>query len=222
MDVGCGSGALSEAIIKKHNPKTVIAIDQSEGFVRTAQQRLGSRALCKIGNALSLPLDDESVNISVCGLVLNFIPEPETALAEMKRVTRKEGMVAAYIWDYAGKMEFLTHFWNVVVALNSDAAGLHESRRFPDSNAEQLITMFNRVGLYDVEAAPLEIETNFIDFNDYWQPFLGGQGPAPTYVSKLNDSERNRLKDMLAQNLPVNDDGSIKLSARAWTTKGFV
>lgn len=222
MDVGCGSGALSEAIIKKHNPKTVIAIDQSEGFVRTAQQRLGSRALCKIGNALSLPLDDESVNISVCGLVLNFIPEPETALAEMKRVTRKEGMVAAYIWDYAGKMEFLTHFWNVVVALNSDAVGLHESRRFPDSNAEQLITMFNRVGLYDVEAAPLEIETNFIDFNDYWQPFLGGQGPAPTYVSKLNDSERNRLKDMLAQNLPVNDDGSIKLSARAWTTKGFV
>ena len=222
MDVGCGSGALSEAIIKKHNPKTVIAIDQSEGFVRTAQQRLGSRALCKIGNALSLPLDDESVNISVCGLVLNFIPEPETALAEMKRVTRKEGMVAAYIWDYAGKMEFLTHFWNVVVALNSDAASLHESRRFPDSNAEQLITMFNRVGLYDVEAAPLEIETNFIDFNDYWQPFLGGQGPAPTYVSKLNDSERNRLKDMLAQNLPVNDDGSIKLSARAWTTKGFV
>jgi len=222
LDVGCGSGALSEAIINRHNPEMVIAIDQSEEFVRTAQHRLGSRAICKMGNALSLPLDDESITISVSGLVLNFLAEPKKALAEMKRVTRKDGTVAVYIWDYAGKMEFLNHFWNVVVELNPGMSHLHEGHRFPDSNAEYLIETFNSAGLSKVEAVPLEIVTNFTNFNDYWKPFLGGQGPAPTYVSKLDDSERNLLKEVLAQRLPVNDDGSIKLSARAWATKGNV
>jgi len=222
LDVGCGSGALSEAIINKHNPEIVIAIDQSEGFVLTAQRRLGSKAICKMGNALLLPLDDESISLSVSGLVLNFIPAPEKALAEMKRVTRKDGTVAVYIWDYAGKMEFLNHFWDVVVELDPDASHLHEGHRFPDSNAEQLVEIFNRVGFSNVEAVPLEIVTNFTDFNDYWQPFLGGQGPAPTYVAKLKDSERNHLKKLLSQRLPVSEDGSIKLSARAWATKGIV
>jgi len=222
LDVGCGTGALSEAIITRHNPETVIAIDQSEGFVRAAQQRLGSKASCKVGNAMSLPLDDASTDFSVSGLVLNFIPEPEKALAEMQRVTRKGGTVAVYIWDYAGKMEFLNRFWDVAVELNPGASELHEGRRFPDANAEQLMDAFNRVGFSKTETAPLEIATKFTDFDDYWRPFLGGQGPAPTYVSKLSDAERNRLREALAQTLPVEADGSISLTARAWAAKGIV
>lgn len=222
LDVGCGSGALSEAIINRHNPESVIAIDQSEGFVHTAQQRLGSRASCRIGNALSLPLDDNSINITVSGLVLNFIPEPDKALAEMQRVTRRDGTVAVYIWDYAGKMEFLNHFWDVVVELDSMASALHEGHRFRDSNADQIANIFNRVGFSEVKTVPLEITTNFSDFNDYWKPFLGGQGPAPTYVSKLDNSERNHLKEILEQRLPVIGDGSITLSARAWAARGIV
>lgn len=222
LDVGCGSGALSEAVINRHSPAAVIAIDQSEGFVRTAQQRLGNRATCKIGNALSLPLDDESISIAVSGLVLNFIPEPEKALAEMQRVTRKDGTVAVYIWDYAGKMELLNYFWDVAVELDPGASCLHEGRRFPDANAEQLIETFDRVGFSEVEAVPLEIVAGFADLDDYWKPLLGGQGPAPTYVSKLDDRERGHLKEALAQRLPVNGDGSIKLSARAWAAKGVV
>jgi len=222
LDVGCGSGALSEAVINRHDPKSVIAIDQSEGFVLTAQHRLGRNANCKVGNALSLPLGSASIDIAVSGLVLNFIPEPEKALVEMQRVTRKGGTVAVYIWDYAGKMEFLNHFWDAVVEINPTASDLHEGHRFQSANAEQLIDIFNRVGFTQVEASPLEIVTHFVDFDDYWRPFLGGQGPAPTYVSKLDDKERNYLREALAHRLPVREDGSIVLTARAWASKGIV
>ena len=222
LDVGCGSGALSEAVVDRRDPEAVIAIDQSEGFVRTARQRLGSNARCEVGNALSLPLDRASVDVAVSGLVLNFIPGPEKALAEMQRVTRRGGTVAVYVWDYAGKMEFLNHFWDAVVQLDPGAANLHEGHRFPDCNAEQLIDIFSRVGFSDVEAVPLEIVTRFTDFDDFWNPMLGGQGPAPTYVAKLQDPERERLREALAQRLPSSEDGSISLTARAWATKGVV
>ncbi len=222
LDVGCGSGALSEAIVTRHEPSGVIAVDQSEGFINIAQRRLGSKVSCKVGNAMSLPLDDATISIAVSGLVLNFIPEPEKALSEMKRVTRKNGTVAVYIWDYAGKMEFLKYFWDVAVKLNPAASALHESCRFPDSNAERLIEVFNHVGFSGIEATPLDIDTHFADFDDYWKPFLGGQGPAPAYVVKLGDQERDHLRETLAQRLPVNQDGSISLSARAWAAKGIV
>ena len=222
LDVGCGSGALSEAVVNKHKPKVVTAIDQSEGFVRTAQERLGNRARCEVGNALSLPLNNSSVDITISGLVLNFIPEPAKALAEMKRVTKKGGSVAGYIWDYAGKMDFLNYFWDVAVELDRNASDLHEGRRFPKSNAEELTAIFRQAGFVEVDAVPVEIATNFIDFNDYWRPFLGGQGPAPSYVLNLKESERNRLRDSLIQRLPIKKDGSIPLFARAWAAKGIV
>lgn len=222
LDVGCGSGALSEAIVTRRGPDSLIALDQSEGFVHTAQQRLGGKAHCKVGNALSLPFDDASFDIAVSGLVLNFIPEPERALAEMRRVTRKGGTAALYVWDYAGKMEFLKYFWDVVVEIEPGASSLHEGRRFPDCNGERLIDIFTRGGFAQVEAAPLDIVMRFSDFEDYWRPFLGGQGPAPTYVSKLDESETKRLRETLARRVPVNPDGSIALAARAWATKGVV
>ena len=220
LDVGCGSGALSEAVINKGNPQEVLAIDQSEGFVSSAQQRLGNFAKCKVGNALSLPLEDVSVNVTVSGLVLNFLSEPETALAEMKRVTKRGGTVAVYVWDYAGRMEFLTYFWDIAVALNPSASALHEGRRFPGANPDALSAAFRLVGFLDVESAPVQVTTHFSDFDDYWKPFLGGQGPAPTYVLKLEDMERDHLREALAQRLPIREDGSIPLTARAWAVKG--
>jgi len=222
LDIGCGSGALSEVVIRKHNPEAVIAIDQSEGFVSKAQERLGTKAKCKVGDALSLPVEDSSIDIAVSGLVLNFIPEPEKALAEMRRVTANGGTVAVYIWDYAGKMDFLNYFWDVAVELNPGAANLHEGHRFAKPNAEELSAAFVRAGFTEVATAPVEITTNFTDFDDYWKPFLGGQGPAPTYVLKLGNSERHELRDVLMRRLPVKEDGSIILSARAWAVKGIV
>jgi len=165
-------------------------------------------------------MDDSCVDMAVCGLVLNFIPSPEKALAEMRRVTATGGTVAAYSWDYAGTMEFLNHFWDVAVELNPGAAELHERRRFASSSPEELSATFVRSGIGDVEAGPIEITTNFADFDDYWKPFLGGQGPAPTYVSNLTASQRDELRDVLLRRLPIKQDGSIQLSARAWAVKG--
>jgi len=221
LDVGCGPGALSEVVVTRTNPGEVIAIDQSEAFVNTARQRLGNRAKCKVGDALSLPLEDATVDVSVSGLVLNFLPEPEKALAEMKRVTRKGGTVAVYIWDYAGKMELLQYFWDTAVELDPSASGLHEGHRFPKANTEELSGAFKRAGLSGIETTGIEVATHFSSIDDYWKPFLGGQGPAPTYVSKLDVMQRNELKDALLRRLPVREDGSISLTACAWAARGL-
>jgi len=219
LDIGCGSGALSEAIINNHKPAALTAIDQSEDFVRTAQKRLGNRAHCRVGNALSLPLDNYSVNIVVAGLVLNFISEPEKALSEMKRVTDAGGTIAVYLWDYAGKMDFLRHFWDAAVEIKPEALNFHESKRFPDSNEQALKRLFKKAGLVDIETTSIEITTHFRDFDDYWKPFLGGQGPAPSFVLSLDEDERNKLRNALKTHLPIQLDGSISMVARAWAAK---
>lgn len=220
LDIGCGSGALSEAIINKYVPSAIVAIDQSEDFIKTAQKRLGSRVHCRVGDALSLPLDNSSVNIAVSGLVLNFIPEPEKALSEMRRVTDTGGTVAAYIWDYNGKMDFLRHFWDAAIDIKSEALNLHESKRFSDSNAGMLKRLFDKAGFVDIETTSIEITTHFRDFDDYWKPFLGGQGPAPSFVLSLDEDRKDKLRYSLKARLPTQPDGSICMVARAWAAKG--
>jgi len=135
LDVGCGSGAISEIVINNYSPLNLTAIDQSVGFVKIAKKRLGRLADCSVGNALALPLNDSSVHIAISGLVLNFITDPEKVLSEMKRVTVNGGIVAAYIWDYAGKMDFLRHFWDTVIEMDQDSLYLHEANRFQNSTA---------------------------------------------------------------------------------------
>jgi len=222
LDVGCGSGALSEEIIMNHEPAKLTAIDQSEHFVSAARKRLGTPARCMVGDAVALPLEGASVDISVSGLVLNFIPDPLKALEEMMRVTAPGGAVAAYVWDYAGRMDFLRYFWDVAVELDPKASGLHEAVRYADANAETLKGLFAEAGFERTVTSPMEVETRFQGFDDYWKPFLGGQGPAPTYVSSLHPSERNKLRDALHERLPIRPDGSIPMLARAWAACGHV
>ena len=220
IDIGCGSGALSETIINNNEPAELTAIDQSEAFVKTAQKRLGSRVHCRVGDALLLPLDNSSVNIAVSGLVLNFIPKPEKALSEMRRITNTGGTVAAYIWDYVGKMDFLRYFWDAAVDIESEAFNLHESKRFPDSNAGALKKLFEKAGFVNIETTSFEITTHFRNFDDYWKPFLGGQGPAPGFVLSLDEDKKNKLRHTLKARLPTQPDGSISMVARAWAVRG--
>jgi SAM-dependent methyltransferase len=174
------------------------------------------------GSAGALPIESGAVDVVVSGLVLNFVPDPRAALIEMARVTVNDGTIGAYVWDYAGKMELMRLFWDAAVELDPEAASADEGIRFPLCRPEALIDLFADAGLSGVEVTAIDIPTRFTDFEDYWQPFLGGQGPAPTYVMSLTETARARLREHLRGRLPIQPDGSIPLTARAWAIRGIV
>ena len=221
LDVGCGTGALSLPVLATADPAAVLGLDPSAGFVAHARARLaGPRARFAVADARALPLAAARFDVTVSGLVLNFVPDPATALAEMTRVTRAGGRVAAYVWDYAGRMELMRRFWEAAAALDPAAASLDEGRRFPICRPEPLARLFGDAGLAEVEVRPIEVPTRFRDFDDYWTPFLGGQGPAPGYAMALDEPRRAALREELRARLPVAGDGSIPLVARAWAVAG--
>jgi len=220
LDVGCGTGALSAAIAERSAPASLDGVEPSEGFLKSAKENLGSRAALHQGNAASIPLQDASVDVVVSGLVLNFVPDPRAALAEMSRVARGGGTIAAYVWDYAGKMQLMRFFWDAAVEIDAGAAKMDEGLRFPLCRAEALSALFAGAGLRSVETAAIDVPTPFADFDDYWQPFLGGQGPAPAYAMSLDEAARTRLREAIRARLPARTDGSIALIARAWAVRG--
>jgi SAM-dependent methyltransferase len=217
LDVGCGTGALTETVLKLAQPRNVTSIDRSEGFLGYARQQVtDERVTFKLSDAQSLLLEDATYDAAISGLVLNFVPQPIQMVREMARVTRPGGRVAVYVWDYAGKMQFMRHFWNAAVALEPTANDLDEGRRFPINQPEALSQLFQDAGLKDIDVKPIDINTDFRDFDDYWSPFLGGQGPAPTYLMSLTEEKRAALRERINASLPVAIDGSIPLVARAW------
>jgi SAM-dependent methyltransferase len=222
LDVGCGTGALCTAILDRCSPSSVAGVEPSDGFRRSASENVADRATIHGGSATAIPLDDASVDVVVSGLVLNFIADPRAALAEMARVTADGGTIAAYVWDYPGRMDLMRIFWDAAVDLDPAAGNLHEAIRFGDCRPEPLQALFADAGLGDVETTAIEIATPFASFEDYWQPFLGGQGPAPAYAMSLDEPARERLRDRLRERLPLHADGSISLLARAWAIRGTV
>jgi SAM-dependent methyltransferase len=222
LDVGCGTGALCAAIVDRCSPASVSAVEPSEGFLKTARENLADRVALHQGNATAIPLGDASVDVVVSGLVLNFVPDQRAALAEMARVTGKDGTIAAYVWDYAGKMELMRYFWDAAVELDPGVAKMDEGIRFPLCRPEALENLLASAGLKGIEVKPIDIPTRFTGFDDYWQPFLGGQGPAPAYAMSLDETGRARLRDRLRGRLPTAENGSISLIARAWAARAAV
>ena len=221
MEIGCGTGALSAAILAQCNPKSLISIDPSEAFVSNARANVpDGRAQFQIGDAQALTLDTASRDVVASGLVLNFVPDRGKALAEMRRVVRSVGKVGFYVWDYPdGGMEFMHAFWKAAGALDPSALALAEDKRFPFCNPDGLIDLARRAGLSEVRYTAIEVPTVFQDFEDYWCPFTLGAGPAPGYCTRLDPVVQQRLKDKLRDSLPSADDGSIELKARAWAIK---
>ncbi len=221
LDVGCGTGALSQAILEIAFPREVVGIDPSEGYVDYAREHVtDSRARFDVGDAQSLPYPDAEFGAAVSGLVLNFVPEPARALREMARVIRPGGTVAISVWDYAGNMQMLRHFWDAAIALDQTARDLDEGRRFPLCQPDLLTEMFGTAELTDIRTDSIDVPTSFSDFDDYWAPFLGGQGPAPGYVASLSEAWRAALKERVRASLSLAPDGSINLIARAWVIQG--
>lgn len=222
LDVGCGTGALCAAIADRCAPASVTGVEPSAGFLEAAATNLAGRAVVRPGTATALPLENASVDVVVSGLALNFVPDPGHALREMARVTVAGGTIAAYVWDYAGRMDLMRAFWDAATELDPAAAALDEGRRFPLCRPEALLGLFEGAGLDGPEVVPIDIATPFSDFEDYWQPFLGGQGPAPAYAMSLDEKRREVLRERLRARLPAQPDGSIPLTARAWAVRGFL
>lgn len=158
-------------------------------------------------------------DVVVSGLVLNFVPDPLAAVTAMRNAA-PGGVIAGYVWDYAGRIGLMRHFWDAAVALDPAAEELDEGRRFPICRPEPLEALWRYAGLVDVTTRAIEVPTVFYDFEDFWTPFLGGQAPAPGYAMSLDQPRRDALRDRIRAHLPIAADGSIRLVARAWAVRG--
>ena len=222
LDVGCGTGVLTKTILELAQPLKIKGIDRSEGFITFAKEHVRDpRVEFEVGDAEVLKDVSGMFDAAVSGLVLNFVPRPERALAEMARLTLSNGVVAAYVWDYADRMQLIRHFFDAAIALDPKNVDLDEGRRFPICQPDALRQLFESAGLQNVEVRPIEVPTLFRDFDDYWTPFLAGQGPAPSYAMSLNEEQRLALREHIRANMPFNSDGSISLVARAWAARGI-
>jgi SAM-dependent methyltransferase len=223
LDVGCGTGALASVICSLADPSSVVACDPSHPFVEHTRSRIADpRVSVVVGGADDLPRNSTGFDRVVSGLVLNFLPDLPQALREMRARARPGGVVAGYVWDYAGRMEFLRIFWDEATALDPAARELDEGARFPMCRRDALESIFRDAGMRDVGSDAVEIPTHFEAFADYWQPFLAGTGPAPSYVASLSEQRRSELRRRLERRAVLGSEGVIDLVARAWAVRGTV
>ena len=223
LEVGCGTGALTETICRHSHPSSIVACDPSPGFITFARNSIvGCPASFIVADADDLPRREGGFDLIVSGLVLNFLAQPANAIRSMRDRTRSGGKLAAYVWDYSEGMELLRVFWEEAVGLNPSASHLAERHRFPLCRPGPLTELFARAGLDEVEVRPLEVAFVFPDFQAFWSPFLGGTGPAPSYVGTLDIEARSALMNRLKQRLVPAADGSIRLTARAFGVRGLV
>ena len=220
LDVGCGTGALGAAILFRCAPAALTGVEPSPGFLAVARRQLGGAATLREGSATALPLEPATVDVVVSGLVLNFVADVPAALAEMIRVAARGATVAAYVWDYTGTMDLMRLYWEAAAEIDPSALRLDEGRRFTICRPEALAAAWTGAGLAAVETTPIDIATDFASFDDYWQPFLGGQGPAPAHAMSLDEQTRARLRERLRERVGALPGGAASMKARAWAVRG--
>jgi SAM-dependent methyltransferase len=223
LDIGSGTGALAFAAVQAAPSARITGVDPSSAYVAYAQERTPSdRVRFVVGDAQALQMPDGSFDRVVSLLVMNFIPDRPKALREMIRVTRPGGVVAAAVWDYGDGMQMLRVFWDEAVALDP-AAAARDERNMPLCRQGELAALWREHGLTQVDEQPLTIDTLFPSFGDYWESFLGGQGPGGAYAVSLPAAQRDALRARIRQRLVGNGpDRPIMLRARAWAVKGVV
>jgi SAM-dependent methyltransferase len=220
LDVGCGTGALTQAILGAAEPRAILGVDPSAEFLATAGQIADPRVRFAIGDARDLPVPSDTYDVVIAGLVLHFVPEPQAAVVEMMRAAATDGTVAAYVWDPAGERQFTRYLWRAAMALDPAAAAQDPARQAPLGHPE-LASLFMEAGLQTVTVEAIVAPIVFRDFDDYWQPhLLGGSSPAQRYVASLGAEERAALRERLQTMLPIAGDGSIPLQGHLWAVRG--
>ena len=223
LDVGSGTGALASAIAAAVPSCQVTGVDPAADYVAYAQAHVpNGRVRFAVGDAQQLRFADGTFDQTLSLLVLNFIPDPKKALREMIRVTRSGGVVAAAVWDYGQGMEMLRIFWDEAVALDP-GIDRRDERHMPYCRKGELEALWRENDLQNVQERPLTIQLDFSSFEDYWIPFLAGQGPAGNYAASLGQDQLAQLQLRLRRRLVgKGQDRPFKLQARAWAVRGIV
>ena len=222
LDVGCGTGSLVQAVADVARESKIVGIDPAPTFIEHCRKRFADpRFAFDCGNGMELPYPDGSFDQALSQLVLQFVPQPEKAAREMRRVTRPGGTVAAATWD-AANLELSAVLWDEAVKLDSAAAARAPGTR-PCSRKGQLAELWQATGFENSEETALEIPTEFSSFDDYWLPFTTGTGPHGVYVATLTPEQRDALRDALRRRL-LGDrpDGPFSMRARALAVRGTV
>ncbi len=222
LEIGCGTGALTSAICAYADPASVVACDPAEPFIEYARSHGHDRRVSfVVAGADEFPTRVDGYDSITSLLALNFFPDPESALDRMCSATAGMGVISACVWDYANGMQLLRYFWDSAIEISPAADQYDEGVRFPVCNPEKLSELFRGAGLADIRCEPIDIDTEFATFDDYWTPFLGGAGPAPSFVASLDMNYRAALRRKLETTLPVGSNGRIALRARAWAIRGL-
>ena len=222
LDIGCGTGALSDAILGTARPAALTGVEPSPAFLASVRAASHDpRATFVEGTATALPVATATIDAAVAGLVLNFVGDVAAALGEIRRVLVPGGLGGAYVWDYADRMELLRWFFDAARAVDAPGAmEADEGPRFPICRPEPLAAAFRAAGFRDVAVAPIEVAVDYPDFDALLAPFLGGVGAAPTYLVALDGPIRLRIRERLRETVPIRPDGSIHVVARAWAVRG--
>jgi SAM-dependent methyltransferase len=224
LDVGSGTGSLAFAIAERKSSAHVLGIDPSSEYVAYATGRnpFPDRVRFEMEDAQQLHLPDASFDAALSLLVFNFIPDPNKALLEVRRVTRPGSRLSAAVWDYGAGMRMLRIFWDAAVQLDPEA-GKFDEKHMPLCREAELTALWRQGGLESVREEPIEITMRFESLADYWDPFLLGQGPAGAYVSRLDPSKLPALRNEIKRRLSVSaEDRPFVLSARVWAVRGIV
>jgi ubiquinone/menaquinone biosynthesis C-methylase UbiE len=220
IDVCCGSGIVTEAVVEVAAPEGIVGVDASSQQISFAREhRAYPKVTFETGDAMALRFPDSSFDVAISGLGLNYLPSSARALDEFRRVTSWGGTIAVYVWDYATGATFLRKFWDAAIAIDAEAATFDQAQRFRMCTPDGLRSLFEQANLEDVSTHALEIVTRFTSFDDYWQPLLTGQGSAPNYLVSRNPQIQSAIRDLLRDALPTNAQGAIELPARAWAIR---
>lgn len=215
LDVGCGPGALTTELVERVGPDLVTAVDPSEPFVSAARERHPGVRI-QHAAAEQLPFPDETFDAALAQLVVHFMADPVAGLGEMARVTRRHGVVAACVWDHAGGQGPLAVFWEAAHELDPE---VEDESQLAGARAGQLAELFHAAGLREIEETALSVSVEHPSFDDWWEPFTLGVGPAGGYTAGLDERRRARLRELCREMLPA---APFVLTARAWAARGLV